>query len=214
LGCLIRRMVKTDIPQVTEIDREAFATMWPPVNFSHELTNRLAHYTVACDGQRVIDSPKPAIKLVPVRSFLGFKWPFSPKPDAVEPPEIVDYITGFVGLWMMVDEAHIINIAVRSTLRSKGIGESLLIASIDVASSLNAQLLTLEVRKSNTVAQNLYTKYGFAEAGVRKAYYTDNKEDALIMTTDLITTDEFKNRFAALKEKHFKQICDLHYQIA
>jgi [ribosomal protein S18]-alanine N-acetyltransferase len=207
-------MVKKDIPQVTEIDREAFATMWPPVNFSHELSNRLAYYTVACDGQHVIDPPKPTIRLVPVRSFLGFKWPFNAKTDAVEPFEIVDCITGFVGLWMMVDEAHIINIAVRSSHRGKGIGETLLIASIDIASRLKAQVLTLEVRKSNTIAQNLYTKYSFNEVGVRKAYYTDNKEDALIMTTDLITTDEFKNRFAALKEKHLKKIPDVQFRIA
>jgi [ribosomal protein S18]-alanine N-acetyltransferase len=214
LSCLIRTMVKKDIPQVTEIDREAFATMWPPVNFSHELSNRLAYYTVACDGQHIIDPPKPTIRLVPVRSFLGFKWPFNAKTNAVEPPEIVDCITGFVGLWMMVDEAHIINIAVRSSHRGKGIGETLLIASIDIASRLKAQVLTLEVRKSNTIAQNLYTKYSFNEVGVRKAYYTDNKEDALIMTTDLITTDDFKSRFAELKEKHLKKMVDLQYRIA
>ena len=71
-------MAKKDIPQVTDIDREAFPTMWPPVNFNHELTNRLAHYVVACDGDKLVTNPepKPAIQLVPVRSFLGLKWPF------------------------------------------------------------------------------------------------------------------------------------------
>jgi ribosomal-protein-alanine N-acetyltransferase len=214
LSCLIRKMVKKDIPQVAEIDREAFSTMWPPVNFSHEMSNRLAHYAVACNGQIVVPPPKPAIRLVPVRTFWGLKWPFSPKTADMSPQSaIVDYINGFVGLWMMVDEAHIINLAVRSSSRGKGIGELLLISSIDIAARLKAQVLTLEVRMSNKVAQNLYSKYGFSEAGIRKSYYTDNKEDALIMTTDNISSTAFKKLFVELKEKHFKNIPDLKYEL-
>ena len=213
MSCLIRPMVKKDISQVTEIDREAFSTMWPPVNFNHELTNRLAYYNVACDGQKVVTPVKPTITLVPVRTFLGFKWPFNCKASGSESPEPVEYITGFVGLWMMVDEAHIINIAVRSCVRGKGIGELLLISSVDVATRLKARVLTLEVRASNTPAQNLYTKYGFSEVGVRKGYYTDNKEDALIMTTGIITSDEFRKRFLALKQLHFKEFQYLKYGI-
>jgi [ribosomal protein S18]-alanine N-acetyltransferase len=213
LAYTIRNMLKKDIPQVTEIDREAFATMWPPVNFNHELTNRLAYYHVACDGQRVVAPSKPSIRLVPVRTFWGIKWPFSAKPASEPPPEIIDYITGFVGVWMMVDEAHIVNIAVRSTLRHQGIGELLLISSIDLAAKLNAQFVTLEVRRSNTIAQSLYSKYGFNEVGLRKGYYTDNKEDALIMTTDLIATDNFIKRFSDLKNKHFNKLKDLKYSV-
>lgn len=210
MSCLIRKMGKIDIPQVTEIDREAFPEMWPPVNFQHEMNNRLAYYNVACDGQLVIP-PKPGTKPAPVRTFLGLKWPFHPKPEP--PPEPIDYITGFVGLWMMVDEAHIINIAVRSCFKGKGIGELLLISGIDMANKLKAQVVTLEVRVSNKVAQNLYTKYGFNQVGLRKGYYTDNKEDALIMTTDIVPSEEFKNRFTALKEAHFKKIQDLNYTL-
>jgi [ribosomal protein S18]-alanine N-acetyltransferase len=210
LSCLIRKMAKKDISQVTEIDREAFPEMWPPVNFQHEMNNRLAYYNVACDGQLVIP-PSPAAAPARVRTFLGLKWPFHPKPEP--PPEPVDYVTGFVGLWMMVDEAHIINIAVRSNFRGKGIGELLLISGIDMADKLKAQVVTLEVRVSNKRAQNLYTKYGFNEVGVRKAYYTDNKEDALIMTTGIVPSEEFKNRFASLKEAHFKKIRDLNYKL-
>jgi [ribosomal protein S18]-alanine N-acetyltransferase len=216
LSCHIRLMAKKDIPQVTVIDREAFPTMWPPVNFQHELTNRLAHYAVACDGTRVLNDPEPgpAITLVPVRSFLGIKWPFHPKTDNVEgPPDPVEFIAGFVGLWIMVDEAHIINIAVREECRGKGIGELLLISSIDMASRLKASIVTLEVRASNTVAQNLYTKYGFAKMGVRRGYYTDNKEDAFIMTTDIVTSDAFKRRFRKLKEAHFQKMGQFSYQI-
>ncbi len=217
MSCKIRLMSKKDIPQVTVIDREAFPTMWPPVNFNHELSNRLAHYAVACDGSQLVTNPtpRPAIRLVPVRSFLGLRWPFRSSPDPARPaePEIVEYITGFVGLWIMVDEAHIINIAVREGHRSKGIGELLLIASIDLASQLKASLVTLEVRASNTVAQNLYLKYGFHKMGVRRGYYTDNREDAFIMTTDIITSDSFKSRFRELKEAHFQKMEDILYNL-
>jgi [ribosomal protein S18]-alanine N-acetyltransferase len=216
LTCLVRQMAKKDVSQVTFIDREAFPTMWPPVNFQHELTNRLAHYLVVCDGNKEITNPepKPAIRLVPVRTFLGFKWPFNPKPSSdAAPPETVQYITGFVGLWIMVDEAHIINIAVREACRGKGIGELLLISSIDTATKLKASVVTLEVRASNTVAQNLYSKYGFSKAGVRRGYYTDNKEDAFIMTTDVITMDAFKRRFQKLKNTHFEKLENLDYKI-
>ena len=202
-------MTRTDIQQVTAIDREAFPTMWPPVNFTSELSNRLAHYVVACDGFQKPDEDRPAIRLVPVRSFLGLKWPF----NKAEPssPVPADYITGFVGMWIMVDEVHIINIAVRESQRGKGIGELLLISSIEMATQLRASLVTLEVRASNTVAQNLYTKYGFHQMGIRKGYYTDNKEDAWIMTTDIITTKTFKESFQKLKEAHFRRLGSIEY---
>ncbi len=214
MTCRVRLMEKRDIPQVSAIDREAFPTMWPPVNFNHEMTNRMAHYIVECDPAKTAPEPiqQNTLTLVPVRTFLGIKWPFGQKvPPQIEPPP--DYINGFVGMWIMVDEAHIINIAVRAQSRGKGIGELLLIACSEMAMKLKATVLTLEVRASNSVAQNLYTKYGFAKVGVRKGYYTDNKEDAWIMTTDIITTDAFKQRFAELKAGHFQKIGDCEYRI-
>lgn len=208
-------MSKEDIQQVSAIDREAFPTMWPPVNFQHELTNRLAHYIVACDGARTVINPEPppAIQLVPVRSFLGLKLPFKSKSKVARDPTVIEHIIGFVGMWIMVDEAHIINIAVRENCRGKGIGELLLISSINLASNLKASVVTLEVRVSNAVAQNLYTKYGFNNAGVRKKYYTDNNEDALIMTTDIITSKSFQERFQHLKETHFQRMADVDYRL-
>ena len=218
MPCLVRAMAKKDIPQVANIDREAFPTMWPPVNFHHELTNRLAHYLVVCNGsQEIAELPlKPPAVLLTRRTFLGLKWPFSSKTAAgvVNPPETLDDITGFVGLWIMVDEAHIINIAVKEPCRGQGIGELLLISSIDTAARLEARVLTLEVRASNSVAQNLYLKYGFKKMGVRRGYYTDNKEDAFIMTTDNITEDSFKKQYQALKEILFQRLENIQYRVA
>jgi ribosomal-protein-alanine N-acetyltransferase len=209
-------MGKNDIPQVTAIDREAFPTMWPPVNFTHELSNRMAHYIVSCDTERTVTVPESGntIKLFPVHSFLGIKWPFGSRPSSFQPIEPVEYVTGFVGMWIMVDEAHVINIAVRERYRGTGIGELLLVSSIDLATKLKASVVTLEVRASNRVAQSLYSKYGFAKAGVRKGYYTDNKEDAFIMTTDIITSDAFKKQFQKLSAAHFQKMENCEYRVA
>ena len=86
-----------------------------------------------------------------------------------------------------------------------GIGELLLISAIELALSRNAHMLTLEVRKSNMPAQALYKKYGFEEVGVRRGYYTDNREDAIIMTTDRLTSAPFQALFQRLKGKHDKR---------
>ena len=88
------------------------------------------------------------------------------------------------GMWLMVDEAHITTFAVHPDHRRRRIGERLLVRVFEMASALNAEWLTLEVRASNLGAQKLYEKYGFRRAGVRRRYYSDNNEDALIMWTE------------------------------
>jgi ribosomal-protein-alanine N-acetyltransferase len=215
LACQIRLMNKMDIQQVTVVDREAFPTMWPPVNFHNEMSNRLAHYVVACDTEKQVSEPPPppAIKLVPVHTFLGLKWPFGSHKAAEVIQEAVGFITGFSGMWILVDEAHIINLAVRGICRGKGIGELLLISSIDMANRLKASVVTLEVRATNTTAQNLYYKYGFNKVGIRRRYYTDNNEDALILTTDIISSEMFQRRFQKLKEAHLQKMRDVEIRL-
>ena len=91
-------------------------------------------------------------------------------------------IVGFVGAWIVVGEADITNIAVHPNYRNLGIGSKLLSSLIVLCEDLNCSLINLEVRVSNTSAQNLYKKFSFIENGLRKGYYEDNKEDALLMT--------------------------------
>ena len=214
LACHLRYMAKEDIPQVTAIDREAFPTMWPPVNFRNEMSNKMAHYVVACDGQWITTNQESnPIKTGPVRTFLGIKWPFGSKTPDAHKLETVEYISGFLGLWVMVDEAHIINIAVREAWRGKGLGELLLISGIDTAIYNKALVATLEVRPSNIKAQALYMKYGFQQVGSRKAYYSDNKEDAIVMTTDILTSEVFQSRFRKLKAEHFHKLGEVDYRI-
>lgn len=94
-------------------------------------------------------------------------------------------VVGFVGAWIVVGEASITNIAVTSNYRNKGIANDLIKALIKTCLDLNCYLINLEVRASNIKAQNLYKKNGFLVDGLRKGYYEDNKEDAILMTKDL-----------------------------
>jgi ribosomal-protein-alanine N-acetyltransferase len=90
-------------------------------------------------------------------------------------------VVGYAGMWKIFDEGHITNIAVHPEFRKIGIGSRLLEKLIDISREKDIEKLTLEVRKSNTAAKNLYLKYGFKEEGIRKSYYADNGEDAIIM---------------------------------
>jgi len=96
-----------------------------------------------------------------------------------------DEILGYGGIWLIVDEGHITNIAVHPRYRGKGIGNFLVEGLIDLCKRREIYRMTLEVRVSNIVAQSLYKKYGFKEAGIRPRYYSDTNEDALIMWKEL-----------------------------
>ena len=83
----------------------------------------------------------------------------------------------------MVDEAHVTNIAIKAKFRGRGLGKALLDDMLKLAADSGMAFMTLEVRRSNVIAQNLYRQKGFVDVGFRKRYYEDNREDALIMTT-------------------------------
>ena len=88
---------------------------------------------------------------------------------------------GYIGVWKVLDEGHITNLAVHSDYRKLGIGSMLVDKLLSLCKNDEITSFTLEVRKSNVIAQNLYKKFGFVECGVRKKYYEDNNEDAIIM---------------------------------
>lgn len=90
-------------------------------------------------------------------------------------------IVGFCGMWLVMDESHITNVAVTEHVKGQGIGVGLMREAIRVAKEHGVVLMTLEVRVSNTIAQNLYRKLDFQNGGIRKGYYSDNHEDALVM---------------------------------
>lgn len=94
-------------------------------------------------------------------------------------------IVGYVGIWFIAGEGHITNVAVHSDYRGQKIGDKLIKHLVEKCKENHIFAMTLEVRVSNSIAQNLYKKYGFKLAGMRKEYYSDNKEDAMIMWSQL-----------------------------
>lgn len=99
--------------------------------------------------------------------------------------EIDGEIVGHFGMWIVLDECHITNIAVLIRHRGQGLGEALLVKAMELCKEMDVRLMTLEVRVSNDVAQGLYRKFGFQDGGIRKKYYTDDQEDALVMWVEL-----------------------------
>jgi len=209
----IRRMTRRDIPQLIRIDHEAFPTEWPPTNFVHELENKLAHYIVASEipfPMLKLNAKAPAKRLnmldrlkLLLHSKFGFR--------TVNGNNIDQIILGYAGMWILADEAHITSIATQKSHQQRGIGEALLFGVIEMAVAKKARVVTLEARVSNIPAQKLYTKCGFHKDGVRKGYYLDNHEDAVIMTTDYIGDEAFRNRLANLKTAHRSKWGDTEY---
>ena len=197
-------MCMGDVPQVNEIDRECFPTQWPTISFGRELpSNRLFRYLVVLEDS---NSPSELIEqLDQSGSGSGSRFPerlrrfFSASNTYRSSTN--QRILGIVGFWIMAGEAHISTIGVRPAYRSHGLGELLLISTIELAHILHVHVITLEVRASNSVAQALYEKYGFTKVGMRRGYYSD-REDAVIMTTDTIISAHFQSQFQRLKEAH------------
>jgi len=200
----LRPMEYGDISQVAEIDKEAFPGEWAfrsQSSYKQDLHNSSIHYVVACVKSDVC---QPAGESAP--RFPWFRRLFRHERGL----NTAESIIGFTGFWMMLREAHIVAIGVREGYRRLGVGEALLIATIDLSATLNANVVTLEVRASNEAAQALYSKYGFKVMGRRVKYYSSNGEDAIIMSTDDITCMPFQASFSRLKvahaEKHGKVI--------
>lgn len=115
----------------------------------------------------------------------------------------------FGGLWLMVGEAHIVTVAVLPTEQRRGLGRAVVHALVELAADEGMELATLEVRVSNEAARALYRAYGLYEVGTRKRYYSDNREDAVIMTTEALDSDAYKQRLerlAAVLEERFPGI--------
>ena len=197
----LRQLTAPDISQVAEIEVEAFPTLFPPTSFNREIKNRLANYLVVSKPLLENGSPQHGESRSLISGNILVRkahslWTGNDGTDSH------DFIAGFMGTWYMVDQAHIVSVCVRRSHRGRGLGELLLIGAIEHAVAQNATVLTLEVRPSNVIARNLYKKYGFIDCGLRKSYYSDNREDAIIMTTNQIQETAFTERFQELEGEH------------
>lgn len=148
----IRDAVSRDLPRIIEIERLVFPTPWTPASFQRELTLPFSRIVVAL--------------------------PETSREDV--PGEGNGQIAGFLCRWLVAGECHILNIAVHPQSRRRGIGTVLLSEAIAEAKSSGAGVVTLEVRRSNLAARQLYRKFEFEERRLRKDYYGPG-EDAIIM---------------------------------
>ena len=147
-----------------------------------------------------------AVHEIERRSFPT-PWPAHAYPAEIETNRLAHYlvarldgrVVGFAGIWLMVDEAHVTTFAVDPDFRRRAIGERLLLAMLDLAIDKGAREATLEVRLSNIAARRLYEKYGFRPVGLRPRYYSDDNEDALIMTTEPLAEPAMQARLARLR---------------
>ena len=155
------------------------------------------------DAMSVADIP--AVHRIERRSF-PIPWPAYAFRQEIEANRLARYlvvrigdeIVAYAGLWLMVDEAHVTTFAVLPEWRRQGVGRRLMLALMEIAREMGANVATLEVRLSNMAARRLYEQFGFRPVGVRPRYYSDNNEDALIMTTEPLTTTSMQARLAHL----------------
>jgi ribosomal-protein-alanine N-acetyltransferase len=154
----IRDAVAGDLPRITEIERISYATPWSLKSFERELTLPFSKIVVA----KLTPSEGPSENSVP------------------------DGLVGFLCRWLVADECHILNLAVLPEFRRRGVGYFLLNSTIAEAISKQASCVTLEVRRANLAARQLYRKLEFEERRLRKHYYGPG-EDAIVMELQLPT---------------------------
>lgn len=148
----------------------------------------------------------PAVQSIERASFAT-PWPAQAYRQELETNRLAHYLVALIGaevvayggIWLMVDEAHVTTFAVHPRYRRRRIGERLLLALLDLAVDRRAREATLEVRLSNLPARRLYEKYGFRPVGIRPRYYSDNNEDALIMTTEPLELPAMRDRVERLR---------------
>jgi ribosomal-protein-alanine N-acetyltransferase len=213
-----------DIAQVTEVETESFPTSWPPTAFRRELQqNRLAKYLVAAEERDLEDvasegatSEDGSEGSVGFGRLLGGLRHLVSREGQALPPrdERLELIVGFMGLWLLPREAHIVTMAVRESHRRRGIGERLLISAIELAQESDQDVVALECRVSNEAARALYEKYGFQQVGLRPKYYSDNREDAHILSVAGVRSGEYRSMFAGLEAEHGRRFGDYDLRLS
>ncbi|MHB8432801.1 MAG: ribosomal protein S18-alanine N-acetyltransferase [Candidatus Tyrphobacter sp.] len=142
------------------------------------------------------------------REAFATQWPADAFYNEIAANKLAHYFVGrydgrivaYGGIWVILEDAHVTTIAVGTQHRGRGFGETMLLRLVDEALARGASWMTLEVRESNVVAQQLYKKYGFTTVTARKAYYSDNDENALVMWAGNLKSELYRNRLGALRE--------------
>ena len=183
----LRDMTRADIRTVRRIESAAYHDAWPARAFDAELANAFARYRVAVEAP--IDAPAQPARgtLAMLRRLAG----------RAEPQRIV----GFMGVWYMQDQMHLVTIATDPAHWGRGIGARLLLDCLDLAREAELPEVVLEVRVGNVRARLLYERMGFHQVGRLIAYYKDNDEDAFVMLSGQLSDAAAIERHTAIRDE-------------
>ena len=187
----LRYMRMDDVPEVVKIDRMAFSTPWSAQSYAYEITESNYSYMVVLEHAGA----------VPITGWRRWWNRFNGGENGFM---VQHHLVGYGGLWNIADEAHVSTIATHPNWRGQGYGEVLLAGMVERSISLGASYVVLEVRVSNTTAQNLYHKYEFKQVLVKPNYYRDDMEDAYemhLMLDDESVVRRSHERFALLHQR-------------
>ena len=190
---LIREMTAADLRYVRRIERDAYADAWPATTFDAELRNALATYLVAVEfapGEPAEPPPPRRGPLAALRRLFD------------GPAAQAGRIVGFAGMWITVDQLHIVTLAVTPSRPHEGIGQWLLLECFTVGEQAGLRSVALEVRPSNEGAIRLYERFGFRRAGRLKDYYTRGVEDAIVMLANGVDDTDSRERLARIRREH------------
>lgn len=186
---------KNDSNEITKLEELIFSDDSNSVSFINEIEYKNKYHILLV--RELVEKNNFILslikKLLKLKNIFSFKFINSHNSD---------FISGFIGVWFYEHESYISTFGVREFERGKGLGELLLIQALYHVIYKGGKSMSLEVRKSNFQAIDLYEKYGFHKVGMRKFYYSNNNEDAIIMTANDINSEEYKNRILYLINIH------------
>jgi [ribosomal protein S18]-alanine N-acetyltransferase len=187
----IKHLGPEHLPGAVELDRLCFGGLWSIEAY-----------------QRELDSPNSDLLGLWTWETEDSESGQNPAGTGAQPLQIPPTLIGIGCLWAILEEAHIIMLAIHPQFQRQGLGQALLLALLKSACDRQLERSTLEVRDSNLAAVSLYKKFGFKEAGRRKKYYEDTGEDALVMWRSGLEKPEFQRYLAVEKQ----EICDRLHQ--
>ena len=199
------RMTMADIEEVCRIERRSFTNPWPmsayrrelrkPEHNSYFVLRARPHLLPGETGDPRTTRNRFLETIIPTRRS--------------DPNFEADHLAGYVGMWQLYDETHITTIAVDPPYRGRGFGELLLVSGFADAAARGSTWLSLEVRVSNNAAQALYRKYGMTVYGRREGYYTDNREDALVMWSRSLRDEDYLRELEVLRTELQLRLLDI-----
>ncbi len=188
---VLRDMTRADIRAVRRIESAAYEDAWPARAFDAELANAFARYRVAIEEPATASDEPERMGALGAIATLRRRLLRRTRPDR---------IVGFIGVWYMQDQMHLVTIAVDPTQQGRGIGARLLLECMDLAREAELPEIVLEVRVTNERAKALYERFGFHRAGTLLAYYQDNGEDAHVMLSGPLESPESQLRHATIRD--------------